>query len=143
MWHFEHRYATFRGANEHDIDKGNARDFVPSELVCPDALAIPRFWIRSLEVIDAHPASQQRWLFGFRNITNTTNERTAVGTVIPLSGVGNSMPVLVPEQKSVRLILEMSANWSAFALDYVVRQKMGNTNFNFFIVRQIPLLAPG
>ena len=34
-----------------------------------------------------------RWLMGWRDITNSTNERTVVGGVFSLSAVGNNLPV--------------------------------------------------
>ena len=34
-----------------------------------------------------------RWLTGWRDITNSTNERTVVGGVFPLAAVGNNLPV--------------------------------------------------
>jgi len=33
-------------------------------------------------------------------------------------------------------------NLNAFVLDYVVRQKIGNVNLNFFIIEQLPVLPP-
>jgi hypothetical protein len=36
----------------------------------------------------------------------------------------------------------MSANLAAFVLDFAARQKIGGTNFNFFIFQQLPVLPP-
>src|SRR5690606_35028944 len=35
-----------------------------------------------------------RWLMGWRDITNATNERTVIASVIPRAGVGNKIPLL-------------------------------------------------
>src|SRR5439155_6784062 len=34
------------------------------------------------------------------------------------------------------------ANFNAFALDYVARQKLGGTTLTFFIMEQLPMLLP-
>ena len=36
---------------------------------------------------------QPRWLMGWRDITNATNERTVIASVFPKVGVGNNLPV--------------------------------------------------
>ena len=39
---------------------------------------------------------QPRWLMGWRDITNATNERTVVGAVLPWTGIGNNLPIWHP-----------------------------------------------
>ncbi len=106
------------------------------------------FWnmpnISYLEV--AERLVQQRtptWLIGFRDITNATNERTALLTVLPLSGMGNKIPFLVLRNTQNESLPEaFVANWSSFVFDYATRQKLAGTTMNFFYVKQLPLLAP-
>lgn len=86
---------------------------------------------------------QPRWLMGWRGITNATNERTVVGGAFPHSGVGNSLPVWMPnERPEKRLGAALLATLSSLSLDFVARQKIGGTNFNFFIAYQLPVLIP-
>jgi hypothetical protein len=77
----------------------------------------------------------------FRGITNTTNERTFIASILPRVGVGNSAPLLVSAVEP-KLRLCLLSNLNALVFDYVVRQKVGGTNMNFFIVNQLPSLAP-
>ena len=76
---------------------------------------------------------------GVRNVTNTTNERTAVGAVFPLSAVGNSLPVWTTSAVAATIF---SALLSSYVCDFAARLKMGGINLNFFIAKQIPVLHP-
>lgn len=81
------------------------------------------------------------WLVGFRDITNTTNERTAIFSVLPRAGVGNKFPITVFERANSQKILCLYANYNSFCVDYVARQKIGGTSLNFFYLKQFPVLA--
>ncbi|MDD5366123.1 MAG: N-6 DNA methylase [Gallionellaceae bacterium] len=86
-------------------------------------------------------ARSPKWLMGFRGITNATNERSYISTVVPRLAAGNSMPILLPSQQA-DTCAALVANLGAVALDFVVRQKIGGTNLNFFIVKQFPVIPP-
>ena|ERR1019366_8789470 len=64
-----------------------------------------------------------KWHLAFRDITNATNERTAIFGILPYSGVGNKAPVMKCKSQPVPLIAETST----FVFDYAVRQKLGGT----------------
>jgi hypothetical protein len=88
-------------------------------------------------------AASPRWFVGFRDITNATNERTVIASVLPRAGVGNKIPLLFfsrdisPPQQSAFV-----ANLAALCFDYAARQKVGGTTLNFFIAKQLPVLPP-
>lgn len=83
-----------------------------------------------------------RWLMGWRDITNATNERTVISNIIPRVGVGNKFPLMLfkhmlPLQNSLFL-----GNLNTIPFDYIARQKMGGTTLNFFLIKQFPILPP-
>ena len=82
------------------------------------------------------------WLQAFRNITRATDERTLLTGSIPLSGVGNSAPVI--DYKNAHAIASalVLANMNSFPLDWAARFSVGGVNMNFFIVKQLPVLPP-
>ena len=80
-----------------------------------------------------------RWLMGCRDITNSTNERTVMGSVFPFSAVGNNLPLWTAESECTVLLPAML---SSLACDFVTRFKVGGTHLNFFIAEQIPVLPP-
>jgi hypothetical protein len=77
----------------------------------------------------------------WRNITNTTNARTMISSVIPISAVGNSMTIALSDQPVPRVAI-LYANLCSFVLDYAARQKVGGTNMNYLQVKQLPILPP-
>ena len=81
-------------------------------------------------------------MIGFRGITNTTNERTVISAAYPISAVGNSFPILLSPKLKNELAACLTACISSFALDFIARLKVGGTNFNFYIVKQLPILPP-
>jgi len=70
------------------------------------------------------------------------NERTAIFSVIPKLGVGNSAPVVFLQINQASLVSCLLANLNSLVFDFVTRQKLGGTNFNYFIVKQIPVIPP-
>ena len=82
-------------------------------------------------------------MFGVRGLTNATNQRTLVASCFPYCAVGNSFQVwTLRESISSQSIAALYANTASLILDYVVRQKVGGTNLNFFYVQQFPVLPP-
>jgi hypothetical protein len=81
------------------------------------------------------------WLMGWRNIARATDERSFISNVMPLAGVGHSMPLW-----SLNATAAQSAafigNMSALVFDFCVRQKLGGTNMTFGYVKQFPTLPP-
>ena len=80
-------------------------------------------------------------MLGWRKITNVTNERTMVATVIPATGAGDNVLLLFPSG-TPRLVATFSANFNVFAFDFTVRQKLGSPNLNYYVVKQLPVLSP-
>lgn len=84
-----------------------------------------------------------KWLMGWRDITNSTNERTVIASVFPRAGVGNKIPLLMPAAHvSSAQAAALLGNLSALTLDFVARQKIGGTTLNYFYMKQFPVLPP-
>jgi hypothetical protein len=84
----------------------------------------------------------REWVLAFRGICRATDERTAIFSILPKVGVGNSAPVILLGIDQANLVSCLQANFSSLVFDFVTRQKVGGTNFNFFIVKQLPVLSP-
>jgi hypothetical protein len=81
------------------------------------------------------------WFLSMRDVTNATNERTAIFSVrrcLPANDKLPSVFVRFPAQEVGCLV----ANLSSFVFDYVARQKVGGTNFGGYLVEQLPVLPP-
>ena len=131
--HFDHRWATYEGDRPRDLTVAEKEN--PAGVVCG------RYWVRygDVQAVLDKTGWERGWLMGFRGITNSTNERTVVGGVFPLSAVGNSLPVWRPSSTDPTVL---PALLSSPACDYATRLKVGGSNFNFFITKQIPVLPP-
>ena len=134
---FDHRWATY--------DKDGSRDVRLEEKTNPDFAVTPRYWVDKTEVegrLDAKGWTRG-WLMGWRDITNATNERTLIASVVPRVGVGNQMPLMLPaNREDERGYGVLLANLSALAFDFIARHKTGGTHMNYFIYKQLPVLPP-
>ena len=141
IWHYDHRYGTYEGvtsrSNTHLPTLG------PEEHADPSYFAQPWYWVPEWEVQDRTSESEHGWWIGFRDVTNATNERTAVFSLIPWAGVGNKVPIwFFNKPSSAASIVCLLASVCSLPLDYVARQKLGGMTMNFFYVKQFPVLAP-
>ncbi len=136
-WKFDHRWATYVG--------NDSRDSTDAEKASPSYAVEPRYWVERQEVISRlRDRNWDRdWCFGWRGITNATNERTVIGSILPLAAYGNSLHLILFDRELMpSAVLAFSGIASSLVLDFVARQKIGGTNFNFFIPKQLPFPHP-
>lgn len=139
--HYDHRWATFTGTG----GDAEARDATSQEHADPAWEPAPRYWVRGADVLFHLPkdlATAPRWLLGFRDITNATNERTFLCSFIPFTAVGHTLPLIFSSNGHVKIIACLVANLSTLVLDYVARIKVGGTHMTYHYVKQFPVLPP-
>ncbi|MDC2953006.1 N-6 DNA methylase [Streptomyces gilvifuscus] len=135
--HFDHRWATYeQGASTRDLtanEKGNAQ-----------ASVIPRYWVRKADTAGkiASRSWSHRWLIALRGISRATDDRTAIGTILPFAGAGNSARIVLIEESMVSSVTGLVACLASFAFDYVARLKISGANMNSFIWKQLPVVSP-
>ncbi|CAG0971027.1 hypothetical protein ANRL3_01501 [Anaerolineae bacterium] len=136
FWHFDHRWATYRNDESQLLTNSDKDD--------PRCHIEPRYWVPEQEVEKRLEAKgwNQGWVLAFRNVTDSRNERSVVFSILPRYGVGNSAPLVIPEQKYAGYSHCLLANLNSIVLDYVARQKIPGMNINFFMVEQLPVLPP-
>ena len=84
---------------------------------------------------------QPRWLIGWRDITNATNERTLIASVFPKYPMGNTAPLLFSTEAS-ELVAILIGALSSLTLDFVARQKIGGTHMSVGYLQQFPVPPP-
>lgn len=135
FWHFDHRWGTYEGSDIQDVNLAKKSDV--------SYQVTPRYYVNRVEVENKLGDKWlKNWLLGFRGITDSRNERSGVFSLIPKVAVGNSSPVMILNQAQASLVASLVANLSSLVFDFVTRQKIGGTNFNFFIVKQLPIIPP-
>ena len=104
----------------------------------------PFYWIKKAEVTKRLDARKYKhnWLIGVRDITSSTNERTAIVSLVPAVGIGNSLPTLLIGDEFVPCTAGLLANLSSLPFDFTARQKVGGTHLNLFILKQLPVFPP-
>lgn len=135
---FDHRWATY-------TLEGNSRDMTLAEKNQSTAQVTPRYWVSQAEVEHRlqDKGWMQGWLIGWRDICRATDERTAIASVIPLSGTDFTIRVNVGGTcLPTTLYACFLANLNSLALDFSVRQKIGGTHLADFITKQLPVLPP-
>jgi len=84
-----------------------------------------------------------KWLMGWRDITNATNERTVIVGAIQIVAVSNKYPIMLFNKDiSSSFKLLILGNLNSIVFDYVARQKIGGTTLNYFLIKQFPVLPP-
>ncbi|MEM1880289.1 MAG: hypothetical protein QXE28_05055, partial [Desulfurococcaceae archaeon] len=140
IWHYDHRFGTYAGVHSRSDPHLPTPD--EADHADPCFLVQPWYWVPADEVEARLQDWPHHWLLGFRDVTNATNERTAVFSLLPRVGVGNKIPLLICEDASTLDLSALQANACSMAFDFVARQKLGGTTMNFFYVKQFPVLPP-
>ncbi|RIH87659.1 Eco57I restriction-modification methylase domain-containing protein [Calidithermus roseus] len=143
IWHFDHRFATYEGAD--------TRDLAPEEHQDPVRLPLPRYWVRREEVEERLVKRDRNgnevwqwgrgWLLGWRDITNATNERTMIAAIYPRVAAGDTFLQMLSD-KPAHFVLALLGSLNSLVFDYTARQKIGGTHLKYHVVKQLPVLPP-
>ena len=141
--HFDHR------ANSVRVNPANTHNPYLSEPVAdteradPDFLPQTQYWVPESDVEQVLPLSRS-WTVGFRDIGRPTDVRTLIAAIVPWAGYGNTLPLLLGDNSSLSAPLAacLVGNLNSLCVDFVVRQKTQGTHLNWYIVEQLPVIAP-
>jgi hypothetical protein len=138
---FQHRAATFEGVAGEVRFRTHARTRPLTEAELRDGTPVtPRYWVPA-SLVRARSAGAL-WLLGFRNAISTrADSRSLTAAVLPVCGVGNSLPLI--GGLDARRACLLLALLNSFVVDHVLRQKASGSNLNFHVLRQLPVPAPG
>lgn len=143
--HFNHRKATFDGINIERIYgiRPQTNKAKSSQLSNPNWAILPRYWVSQEKVKSSLPQSwKYSWLVGFRRtISAVADSRSVTFAIVPLVGVGDSMPLIFPYHLP-RETCALVANFNSLILDYVAKQKASGGNLSFYVVYQLPIIPP-
>lgn len=83
-----------------------------------------------------------KYLLGWRDICRATDERTVIASVIPISAVGNTFPLIFSRVSDSKKITALLGNLNTLVYDYIARQKVGGTHLTYGYIKQFPTLPP-
>lgn len=152
FWHYNHHYAEF--PNEYEVQKRPSSINSTSIRTLADSKSyiMPWYWVKK-SLIDERLTEKDRngnvrwqwkhsYYIAFRDVTNATNERTCVATLMPSGNAAGHKAPLVFTSRSLIPSACFAAMLSSLVFDYVARQKVGGSSMALFIMKQQPVLTP-
>ena len=136
---FDHRANSVRFNPESTHNPYLSEEVTEAQHADPDFLPQTQYWVPAHNVEEALPQSRGHTL-GFRDIARPTDVRTVIASLVPWAGYGNTVPLLVSADTLPAVYL--MANLNAMCVDFVARQKAQGTHLNWYIVEQLPIIAP-
>ncbi|MCL4441948.1 MAG: class I SAM-dependent DNA methyltransferase, partial [Firmicutes bacterium] len=142
IWHYDHRYSSYDNCDFNDINNGKPKIFSKEQKKSPCEISISRYWLPGNEVRRLTSWHLQPYWIAFRDITNATNERTMVGSIIPRHCSDYTLRLIFGEIVTGRMAACLLANINSFVLDFISRQFVAGTHFSDFITQQLPIYPP-
>ncbi len=112
------------------------------EKVSPTRYPVPQYFVTDVSISSDVKFD---WALSFKQVTSSTNVRSMIAAIVPKSGVGHSMSVVLPDESAdapVHSLPFILANFNTFVFDYLARQKLQGNNFSLYILEQLPVIAP-
>lgn len=135
---FNHRYAGVRANRNSVSGQGVPVHSSVEQLEDPSFVPEPRYWVADSEI-----TYNGEYVLAFNDVCNTNNKRSLIAALVPRSGYGNKLPVLVPtgdfSASDAALLL---GNFGAIVCDFTARQKIQSRNLNKYILEQLPVVPP-
>lgn len=134
---FDHRWASYG-------QDGSCTDVSIEQKMDPDFRVTPRYWVDASEVETrlSDKGWDRGWLMGWRDITNATNERTVIASVVPRVATGDTLLLMFLDPKHGTKTACLLADQCSLIHDYVARQKVGGTHLKYHVKKQLPNLPP-
>ena len=141
---FDHRFNTF-GDYSSEENRSEKRKMTSEDKVDSSKEAIPQNWVEEPDFKEQIQDWEwdAGWVFAFRDIADaTTNVRTSVGTIAPFMPFGNTAPLLTFENENPEKATIFTAFFNSFVFDFALRQSIGGTHLNKYILKQLPMPTP-
>ena len=118
IWHFDHRFGSYSIEAQSQMKQGKIPEVVDLEHRDPLMLSMPRYWVHVSNLPNILSKERKAFL-AFRDITNSTNLRTAVFCVLPVVPCGDTLHAIVLDSKYISDTLNLASCVSSFIFDYV------------------------
>ncbi len=136
---FDHRANSVLVNPENTHNPYLSEEVTETQHADPGFLPRPEYWVSQVDVESALPESRG-YSLGFRDIARPTDVRTVIASIGSWAGYGNTVPLLVGNDALASACL--LANLNAMSADFVTRHKAQGTHLNWYILEQLPVIAP-
>lgn len=133
IWHYDHRFGTYEGVDSRTSTQTPTPTL--AQYQDPNYQMMPWYWVNDNEI---EYKTLRKWFLGFRDVTNITNERTSIFSIIPYNAVGHTLPLVIFSKQTGSWLLLGSFNSLVF--DFVARQKIGGMHLTYGYLKQLPAL---
>ena len=139
---FDHRANSVKYNPDNTINPYLSIAVTDAEHANPAFSPMTQYWVPEQEVSNNMPDGLG-WTIAYRRIARPTDARTMIAAAVPKIGLSDSIFLLMPEKNfSAADACLLIANLNSYCFDYVTRHKMPGTNLSWFIVEQLPVIAP-
>ncbi len=139
---FDHRANSVKYNPDNTINPYLSVAVTEAEHANPAFSPMTQYWVLEQEVSGNMP-DRLSWTIAYRRIARPTDARTMIAAAVPKIGLSDSIFLLMPEKNfSAADACLLIANLNSYCFDYVTRHKMPGTNLSWFIVEQLPVIAP-
>lgn len=139
---FDHRAADIIVNRKNASRPAQEKEIPDTEKGDPSRLARPQSWIRATAVRTrrfGQTTGQGDWELVFCDVTASTNERTAVASIVPLSGLNRSVPAIYFVDPSAQKASSALAMISSMAFDYFARLRVSSNHLTQGILETLPV----
>ena len=139
---FDHRANSVKYNPDNTINPYLSVAVTADEHADPSFSPMTQYWVLDEEVSSNMPANLD-WTIAYRRIARPTDIRTMIVAAVPKVGLSDSIFILMPEKDlSATDACMVIANLNSYCFDYVTRQKMPGTNLSWYLLEQLPVIAP-
>lgn len=138
---FDHRYTTYEGATQAQLNQGALPRVSTYAHDDPSIEAQSRYWIQrsDFESFMRSKGWPHPWLLGWRDIARGVDERTFTPVLIPRAPASGLWFAIPADAWSATNLL---AIWSSYVWDYLTRAKIAGTHVTIFLAKQLACPAP-
>ena len=131
IFQYDHRFSGYE--TNKDIENVRVKDEYN--------FVLPRYWVHQ-SYIQESVNGKNKALLTFRDIARSTDARTAIFSIIPITACGDTLHVVTINIRVPKKNIYFVSCANSFIFDYVTRQKIGGTHLKYFLTKQLPVLPP-
>jgi len=137
IWHYDHRFGSYAGVDS----RTSTQTPTPTldKYQDPNYLIKPWYWVEKREV--DRKAGGWKYLLGWRDITNSTNERTTISSFSSLNGSGDTLLLINPQANTSKSLIPLLSNLNSIVQDWACRQKIPGVHLKYVTFKQLPILT--
>ncbi|MBL9100166.1 MAG: N-6 DNA methylase [Myxococcales bacterium] len=137
--HYDHRFASLIEGDPGNRPSRKFEGWYGADTQNPEEFVTPRYWVAASEVAERMESRWSRgWLIGWRDICRSTDSRTLISSLVPISACGDKF-LLALTTTTPSCFYTMLCS---FVVDYCTRQKLGGTSLKYYTFKQLPILSP-